>query len=190
MKVVRLSVLDTSRLFPPGNIPGTYFCWRLGRPQRYSTTGRIKSVTNPKDLIGNQTRFYIFIEIYFCNTFMILCFMTYSVVLLPIFLVLVSSCVCTHFKVYKRRGFISSNDIRFWVSWLWGWNWDTAQSLKWFHEKHSFKKRKPCSQVGYISSVNIFLCLGITNKCIHFYQFIISLCCSYVSATVCHPQGA
>jgi hypothetical protein len=26
MKVVRLSALGTSRLYPPGNIPGTHFC--------------------------------------------------------------------------------------------------------------------------------------------------------------------
>ena len=26
MKVVRLSALRTGRLYPPGNIPGTYFC--------------------------------------------------------------------------------------------------------------------------------------------------------------------
>jgi len=26
MKVVRLSALRTSRLYPPGNIPGTHFC--------------------------------------------------------------------------------------------------------------------------------------------------------------------
>jgi hypothetical protein len=27
MKVVRLSAIRTSRLYPPGNIPGTHFCW-------------------------------------------------------------------------------------------------------------------------------------------------------------------
>ena len=32
-KVVRLSVLHTGRLYPPGNIPGTHFCKRLSRPQ-------------------------------------------------------------------------------------------------------------------------------------------------------------
>jgi hypothetical protein len=26
MKVVRLSAIGTGRLYPPGNIPGTYFC--------------------------------------------------------------------------------------------------------------------------------------------------------------------
>jgi hypothetical protein len=29
MKVVRLSVLRTGRLYSPENIPGTQFCWRL-----------------------------------------------------------------------------------------------------------------------------------------------------------------
>jgi len=26
---------------PPGNAPGTHFCWRLGGPQGYSAIGRI-----------------------------------------------------------------------------------------------------------------------------------------------------
>jgi len=29
VKVVRLSALRTDRPFPPGNIPGTHFCYRL-----------------------------------------------------------------------------------------------------------------------------------------------------------------
>ena len=32
--VVRLSALSTGRLYPPGNIPGTHFCYRLSRPPR------------------------------------------------------------------------------------------------------------------------------------------------------------
>jgi hypothetical protein len=32
MKVVRLSALCTGRFNPPGNMPGTHFCWRLSRP--------------------------------------------------------------------------------------------------------------------------------------------------------------
>ena len=32
MKVVRLSVLRTGRLYPPGNISGTHFCYRLSAP--------------------------------------------------------------------------------------------------------------------------------------------------------------
>ena len=31
MKVVRLSALRTGRIYPPGNIPGTYLCCRLSR---------------------------------------------------------------------------------------------------------------------------------------------------------------
>jgi hypothetical protein len=32
IKVARLSSLSTGRLYSPGNIPGTYFCYRLSRP--------------------------------------------------------------------------------------------------------------------------------------------------------------
>jgi hypothetical protein len=31
---------------PPGNTPGTHFCWRLSRPQGHSATGRIMSMKN------------------------------------------------------------------------------------------------------------------------------------------------
>jgi hypothetical protein len=41
MKVVR-SALRTGRLHPPGNIPGTYFCWRLSRLQGHSAAGTMK----------------------------------------------------------------------------------------------------------------------------------------------------
>ena len=44
MKVVRLSALRTGRLYPPGNIPGTHFCQRLGRPQGHNAAGRIMSM--------------------------------------------------------------------------------------------------------------------------------------------------
>jgi len=53
MKVVRLSALRTGRLYRPGNIPGTHFCYRLNRPQNHSPAGRIKSMKNHKDPIGN-----------------------------------------------------------------------------------------------------------------------------------------
>jgi hypothetical protein len=56
MKVVRLSALHIGRLYPPGNIPGTHFCWRLSRPQGHSATGRIMSMKNSNDNIGNRTR--------------------------------------------------------------------------------------------------------------------------------------
>jgi hypothetical protein len=41
---------------PPGNIPGTHFCWRLSRPLGHSATGRIMSMKKSSDTIGNQTR--------------------------------------------------------------------------------------------------------------------------------------
>ena len=37
---------------PPGNIPGTHFCYRLG----YSAAGRIMSMKNSNDNIGNRSR--------------------------------------------------------------------------------------------------------------------------------------
>jgi hypothetical protein len=41
---------------PPGNTPGTRFCWGLSRPQRHSVTGRIMSLKSSNDSIGNRTR--------------------------------------------------------------------------------------------------------------------------------------
>jgi len=32
---------------PPGNIPGTHFCWRLSRPQGHSAAGRIVNEEYP-----------------------------------------------------------------------------------------------------------------------------------------------
>jgi hypothetical protein len=55
MKVVRLSALRTSHLYPPGNIPGTHFCQRLSQPQRHSAAGRIISIKNSNDTTGNRT---------------------------------------------------------------------------------------------------------------------------------------
>jgi hypothetical protein len=56
IKVVRLSALRTGRLYSPRNIPGTDFCYRLSQPQGHSATGRIMSMTNSHDSIGNRTR--------------------------------------------------------------------------------------------------------------------------------------
>ena len=56
MKVERLSALRTDRLYPPGNKPGTHFCWRLSRPQGHSVAGMIMSMKNSNDTIGNRTR--------------------------------------------------------------------------------------------------------------------------------------
>jgi hypothetical protein len=40
---------------PPGNAPGTHFCWRLSRPQGHSAIGRIMSMKNSNDTIWNRT---------------------------------------------------------------------------------------------------------------------------------------
>ena len=56
MKVARLSALRTGRLYPPGNIPGTRFCYKLSRPQGHSAARRIVSMENCNDTIGNRTR--------------------------------------------------------------------------------------------------------------------------------------
>jgi hypothetical protein len=55
MKVVRLSALRTSRLNPTGNFSGTHFCSGLSQPQSHSAAGRIMSIKNSNDTIGNQT---------------------------------------------------------------------------------------------------------------------------------------
>jgi hypothetical protein len=47
-----LSALRTGRLYPTGNIPGTHFCQLQG----YSATGKIVSMKNSNDTIGNRTR--------------------------------------------------------------------------------------------------------------------------------------
>jgi hypothetical protein len=41
---------------PQGNTPGTHFCWRVSRHQGHSATGRIMSLKNTNDTIGNRTR--------------------------------------------------------------------------------------------------------------------------------------
>jgi hypothetical protein len=40
---------------PPGNAPGTHFCYRLIRPQGHSAIGRIMSMKNSNDTIWNRT---------------------------------------------------------------------------------------------------------------------------------------
>jgi hypothetical protein len=40
---------------PPGNTPGSHFCQRLSQPQGHSATGRIMSLKNSNDTIGNRT---------------------------------------------------------------------------------------------------------------------------------------
>jgi len=44
---------------PPGNVSGTRFCWRLSQPQGHSAAGRIMSMKNSDDTIGNQTHNFL-----------------------------------------------------------------------------------------------------------------------------------
>ena len=55
MKMVGLSALRTGNLYPPRNIPSTHFCYRLSRPHAHSADGRIMSMKNSNDTIGNRT---------------------------------------------------------------------------------------------------------------------------------------
>ena len=55
IKVVRLSTLHTDRLYPPGNIPGTHFYWKLSQPQGHSAGGSIMSMKNFIDTIWIRT---------------------------------------------------------------------------------------------------------------------------------------
>jgi hypothetical protein len=52
----KLSALRTGRLYPPGKIPGTHFCYRMCRPPGPSTAGRIKSTESINAPNGNRTR--------------------------------------------------------------------------------------------------------------------------------------
>ena len=56
MNRVKLSALSTDRLYPPGNIPGTHFCYRLSRPQGHSAEGSIMSMNNSNYTVDNRTR--------------------------------------------------------------------------------------------------------------------------------------
>jgi len=40
---------------PPGNAPGTHFCYRLSRPQGHSAIGRIMSMKNSNDTFRIRT---------------------------------------------------------------------------------------------------------------------------------------
>jgi len=55
MKMVRLSALRTGRLYSPGNIPATHFYKRLSQPQSHNAVGRIMSMKNSNDILGNRT---------------------------------------------------------------------------------------------------------------------------------------
>ena len=56
MKVVRLSAIRTGRLYLPGYVPGTHFCYRLSQPQGHSAAGRVMSMKNSDDTNGNRNR--------------------------------------------------------------------------------------------------------------------------------------
>jgi len=47
---------DNRPPLPLGNIPGTHICQRLSRPQGQSAAGRIMSMKNFSDSIGNPIR--------------------------------------------------------------------------------------------------------------------------------------
>ena len=55
MKVVKLPALSTGRLYPPKDIPGTHFSYRLSQTQGPSAAGRML-MKNSKDTTGNRTR--------------------------------------------------------------------------------------------------------------------------------------
>jgi len=54
--VVRLSALGADSLYSPGNIPGTHFRYTLNQPHCHSANGRIISMKNSNETIGNRTR--------------------------------------------------------------------------------------------------------------------------------------
>ena len=55
IRKARLSAVRADRLYPAGNIPGTHFCQRLRRLQCNSAAGKIMSMKNFNDIIGNRT---------------------------------------------------------------------------------------------------------------------------------------
>jgi len=48
-------------LLPPGNTPGTHFCWRLSRPQGHSAIGRIISMKIPMTPSGIEPATFRFV---------------------------------------------------------------------------------------------------------------------------------
>jgi hypothetical protein len=53
-EVVRLTCQPP---FTPRKIPGSYFCLKLSRPQRYSATARMRSIAKSNALIVNRSRY-------------------------------------------------------------------------------------------------------------------------------------
>ena len=56
-KAVKLSALCTGRLYPPDDIPGTYFCWRLSRTFGHCAAERDMLMKNSDDPMGNRSRY-------------------------------------------------------------------------------------------------------------------------------------
>jgi hypothetical protein len=54
--MTRLPGLRTDRLYAPGDTTGTHLIYSLNRPHDHNAAGRIKSMKNPYDLIGNRIR--------------------------------------------------------------------------------------------------------------------------------------
>jgi len=54
--MVRLPVVRTDRFYPRQNIGGPHFYERLSLPQDHRAAGRIMSMENSSDTIGNGTR--------------------------------------------------------------------------------------------------------------------------------------
>jgi hypothetical protein len=73
-----LSALCTGRLYPQGNIPGIHFRYRLSRPQGHSAAGRIMSMKNSNDTIGNCMCTYC-VYVYVCVHTVCICMCTYCV---------------------------------------------------------------------------------------------------------------
>jgi hypothetical protein len=49
---------------PPGNTPGTHFCYRLSRPRGHSAIGRIRSMKNSNDTSGIEPATFKFVALY------------------------------------------------------------------------------------------------------------------------------
>jgi len=55
MRVVRLSALNADCPYPPGDILGTHFCWKMSRPLDHTAARRINWMKHSIDTIGNLT---------------------------------------------------------------------------------------------------------------------------------------
>jgi hypothetical protein len=55
-KLESLLTQRIGRFYPPGIVAGTHFCERLTQPYGHSAAGRIMSIKNSSNTIGNRTR--------------------------------------------------------------------------------------------------------------------------------------